>query len=491
MHPPLPKRIKYRMTDVESTGSYWHEKAQAVLKQKLKIRHNENVAKNVIMFIGDGMSIPTLTATRMYMGDEENELSFERFHHTALSKTYCVDAQTADSACSATAYLGGVKANIATIGVTAAVELNDCDEMVKKENHVHSIASWSQDVGKRTGIVTTSTVTDASPSGAYAHIANRLWQNDATVTEAGWNATKCRDIAYQLIKGKTGSKFNFILGGGSQMFLPIGHEDEAGSRGTRSDGRNLIEEWLKDKKNKEARYVWNRDQLLDVPEDVEYVFGLFSEGYMPYNLDRNTSSTPSLAEMTEAAIKVVSRGNGAKKGFFLFIEGGRIDHGHHAALAQKALDETVELSKAIEKALEMTNEDDTLIVVTADHAHTLSMSGYPERNNGIFDIAGTDTNGYGYLTLNYANGPGYKPNGHRVDSDDTNDKDYQFPGIYNLTSETHGADDVGIFANGPWAHLYSGVIEENTIPHIMAYASCVGPGLTACSKGNNVKSNEI
>lgn len=87
-----------------------------------------------------------------------------------VSQTYCVDSQTADSACSATAYLGGVKANIATIGVTAAVELNDCDEMIKEENHVHSIARWSQEVGKRTGIVTTSTVTDASPSGTRIFI---------------------------------------------------------------------------------------------------------------------------------------------------------------------------------------------------------------------------------------------------------------------------------------------------------------------------------
>lgn len=140
---------------------------------------------------------------------------------------------------------------------------------------------------------------------------------------------------------------------------------------------------------------------------------------MPYNLDRDTSATPSLAEMTEAAIKIVSKGNGAKNGFFLFIEGGRIDHGHHATLAHKALDETAELSKAIEKALQMTNEENTLIVVTSDHAHTMSMSGYPERNNGIFDIAGTDLEGHGYLTLNYANGPGYKPRGHHVDKDDT------------------------------------------------------------------------
>lgn len=110
--------------------------------------------------------------------------------------------------------------------------------------------------------------------GTYAHIANRLWQNDTAVTEAGHNATRCRDIAHQLIKGKTGSNFNVILGGGREMFLPIGGENEAGTDGTRSDGRNLIKEWLEDKKDKKARYAWNRDQLLGVPNDTDYVLGM-------------------------------------------------------------------------------------------------------------------------------------------------------------------------------------------------------------------------
>ncbi|KAJ8956590.1 hypothetical protein NQ314_006676 [Rhamnusium bicolor] len=60
-------------------------------------------------------------------------------------------------------------------------------------------------------------------------------------------------------------------------------------------------------------------------------------------------------------------------------------------------------------------------------------------------------------------------------------KDFRFPAVSKLSSETHGGDDVGIFARGPWAHLYSGVLEQHTIPHIMAYASCVGEGRTACS----------
>ncbi|KAJ8936806.1 hypothetical protein NQ318_003051 [Aromia moschata] len=469
MHPLPRKRVADRLhVDVnEDKASYWQQHAQHTLREKVRQRLNTNIAKNVIFFLGDGMSIPTLAATRMYLGDENEQLYFERFPYTALSKTYCVDSQVADSACSATAYLGGVKCNIATIGVTAAVELNDCEGMSKQENHVLSIAKWSQDAGKRTGLVTTSTVTDASPAGTYGHTANRRWQDDTTILEDGENVTKCNDLAYQLIKNDVGRKFHVILGGGSQVFLPNGTSDKLGSKGTRSDGVNLIEDWLYDKKanGDNARYIWNRTGLGELDKDTNYVLGLFSESYMPFNLDRNTTLTPSLEEMTEAAIKIA----------------GRIDQAHHAALAKKAMDETSELSKAVKKAVELTNEEETLIVVTADHAHTLSIAGYPERNNDILGSPGDDEEGNVRLTLSYANGPGYRDSGHDYSKDDTSNKEYQFPGLFNLSSETHGGDDVAIFANGPWAHLYAGVLEENVIPHIMAYASCVGKGLTACS----------
>ncbi|KAJ8986186.1 hypothetical protein NQ317_005660 [Molorchus minor] len=472
------KKIKSRWQFLinEDKASYWRQKAQNVLRRKLSYRSNTNIAKNVILFLGDGMSIPTLAATRVYMGDENVELSFEKFPHTALSKTYCVDSQVADSACSATAYLGGVKGNIATIGVTATVELDDCDGMANTENHVSSILKWSQEAGKRTGIVTTSSVTDASPTATYGHTANRLWQDDTTILAAGVDVTKCRDIAYQLIKGNVGKQFNIILGGGSRVFMPNGTRDRLGSVGTRSDRVNLVKEWLKDKKSQgsDAEFIWNRDQLVNLSEDTEHVLGLFSDNYMPYNLDRNRTLTPSLTEMTEAAIKIARKGKGAKNGYFLFIEGGRIDQAHHQALAKKALEETAEFSRAITKAQELTNEKDTLIVVTADHAHTLAIAGYPERNNDIFGSPGNDEQGRTRLTLTYANGPGHKECGHDFSKDNTADKEFPFPGVYNLTSETHGGDDVAIFAKGPWSHLYSGVMEENVIPHIMAYASCVG-----------------
>lgn len=129
---------------------------------------------------------------------------------------------------------------------------------------------------------------------------------------------------------------------------------------------------------------------------------------MSFNTDRNPTKEPSLQEMTESAIRILEKGD---KGYFLFVEGGRIDMAHHKTLAHKALDETAEFSKAVQKAVEMTNEEDTLIVVTSDHAHTMSYAGYAQRGSEVFGYAGSAGDSKLYTILSYANGPGYKPLG--------------------------------------------------------------------------------
>ncbi|GLV40785.1 Alkaline phosphatase 1 [Carabus blaptoides fortunei] len=475
----------------ENTAAYWNNVAKVTLKAQLNKKMIENRAKNVILFLGDGMSIPTLTATRLYQtqklgrtSGEESRLSFEEFPFIGLSKTYCVDRQVADSACSATAYLCGVKANEGTIGVTAEVARDECTSMNNQSNHVDSVARWSQLAGKATGIVTTTRITHASPSGAYAHTAERDWESDADVEKAGMNATECLDIATQLIFGETGRNFNVILGGGRRKFIPKDQNDEENKKGDRSDGINLIEEWqkLKAANNVRAEYVWHKKQLLCLNPETEYVLGLFENDHLQYNLDADPETEPTLTELTEAAIEVLSKN---PKGYFLFVEGGRIDHAHHDTKAQKALDETVQFSDAIRRAREITNLEDTLIIVTSDHAHTMSLSGYPERGNNILGIGGQARDKLPYSTLSYANGPGFhKPDvdgsRHNISNDNMGDKNYEFPSLAPLNSETHGGDDVGIFASGPWAHLLVGVLEQNVIAHVIAYASCVGSGMTAC-----------
>ncbi|XP_066139870.1 membrane-bound alkaline phosphatase-like [Euwallacea fornicatus] len=466
----------------EKTKEYWKNSALRAIAERLGYRLNFNTAKNVILFLGDGMSIPTVAATRVYLGGEEKSLSFEEFPFTGLSKTYCVDHQTADSACSATAYLGGVKANLGTIGVTAAVNLKNCTAMNQKQNQVDSLARLFQLKGKRTGLVTTTRVTHASPAAIYAHTAERHWETDTDVMHLHGDIRECEDIAHQLIFRETGQGLNVILGGGRMNLLPKETVDEQGNKGFRSDGLNLIEGWkkLRESRNQSYEYVWNREQLLNVKDSTDYLLGLFQPGHMWYNIERDPDIQPSLAEMTEAAIRVLTKDDSS--GYFLFVEGGRIDTAHHYSWAHKALDETAEFSKAVEKAVSMTKEQDTLIVVTSDHAHTMSYAGYAARGSDVFGYAGLGKDNNPYTILNYANGPGYTPvlrNGQRYvpTLEEMNEVEYQWPAAAPREKETHGADDVSIYAKGPWAHLFTGVMEENVIPYLITLAACVSPDI--------------
>ena len=119
---------------------------------------------------------------------------------------------------------------------------------------------------------------------------------------------------------------------------------------------------------------------------VDYLLGLFSPGHMPYALERDhgPNGTPSLQNMTSQAIKFLSRN---QMGYVLMVEGGRIDHAHHANYAQLALHETAELDDAVAYAARNTDPADTLIIVTADHSHSFTINGYPGRGN---DILGTE-----------------------------------------------------------------------------------------------------
>lgn len=480
--------VYFQSPDDERNTKYWNNVAQDILKTQLnKNRLNTNIAKNIILFLGDGMSIPTLTAARIALGGEEQKLSFEKYPYVGLSKTYCANTQVADSACSATAYLGGVKGNYATIGVTANVKLNDCAAENDTSNHVHSIARWAQNMGMATGLITTTQVTHASPAGVYAHTANRNWESDARLIRDGGDPAYCTDIAKQLIQNPVGHNLKVIMGGGRQELLPDSVLDSFGHRGKRKDGKNLIDQWKQDHADYSAAYIETRDQLLELPTDTEYVLGLFNYTHLPFHVDADNVTTPTLTEMVSKALDIFQRNY---QRYFLFVEGGRIDHGHHSTQAIKAIDETVEFQKAIDMARTRTNEEDTLIVVTADHSHTMSVAGYSSRKNNIFGINNGQYAGdkLPYATLSYANGPGYdrnmRPNqGRRKNLLEVNmaDKDYKFPSGVPLDSETHGGDDVAVFASGPWAHLFSGAYEQNFIPHAMGYAACIGDGLTACS----------
>jgi alkaline phosphatase len=265
--------------------------------------------------------------------------------------------------------------------------------------------------------------------------------------------------------------------------------DEEGNPGHGMDGKNLIEDW-KNLPGGKRTYLWNKKQLtqLDVANS-DHVMGLFGTNHCSYQLDINDEGLedekPSLADMVDKAIDILSKNS---DWCFLFVEGGRIDLAHHDNLPKYSLEETVQFTRAIEVATKKLDSADTLFVVTADHSHALSYAGYAKRGNDILsttdDVAEDNMK---YMTLSYGNGQGYygnfnQTNGQRVDPESfvKSSKVLKYPGTVPLVDETHGGDDVVIYALGPYAHLFQGTIEQNIIPHIMAYAACIGDGITAC-----------
>ncbi|XP_034110372.1 membrane-bound alkaline phosphatase-like [Drosophila albomicans] len=474
----------------EKDPQFWYNLAYEELAKRLELpQPNAKKAKNIIFFLGDGMSLSTVAAARILKGQrqgntgEESSLSFERFSHSGLSRTYCSNAQVPDSACTATAYLCGVKTNIVEIGVSAAVDYNNCTASQDPVNRLTSIAEWAQNAGKSTGIVTTTTLTHASPSGAYAKTANRLWECDTDVASYGVDPTQCIDMATQLVTQVPGKNFEVMFGGGFGKFVPSTIQDLHGNPGERSDGVNLLSKWQA--QHPGGVLVSNRKQLLSVDTtSVSSIIGLFQSQLMKFHLEADETYQPTLSELTEVTIKKLSQN---KNGYFAFIEGGLIDYGNHYNKAGYALDEALEFEKAIQLAREMTDIEDTLIVVTSDHGHTLTIAGYPGRGTPILGLNhhDTDVNGVKYSVLNYAVGPNnyLDSEGNRIDlSDQIGGNDFVFPSYITQAQGTHSGDDVGIFASGPQSHLFTGVMQQSTIPHLMAYAACIGSGPKVCDE---------
>jgi alkaline phosphatase len=494
----------------------WFNAGRQTVIDAQQLHPNSKRAKNVILFVGDGMGISTITASRIYDGQqkgghgEENSLSFEKLPYLALSKTYSVDEQTADSAPTMTAIVTGVKTIGHSISVNQLVAHSEPNAEKVNANKLATILEQAKQRGLSAGVVSTARITHATPAATYAHTANRDWEGDSDLPDGATVA----DIATQLVDFNINGGIDVALGGGRTRFIPQSATDpEYGIAGKRKDGRDLTADWLS--KHSNARYVWNKAQFDAIdPKTTDHLLGLFEPSHVHYEADRiahDKAGEPSLTEMTAKAIDILKKNH---KGYFLMVEGGRIDHAHHAGNAYRALTETQQLAAAVEAALNKTNPDDTLIIVTADHSHTFTIGGYPQRGNPILGLTqgvgatspNLDMLGLPYTTLNYANGTGYtgKSNvqeagsksfttpttaawesgseGHNPKSFSpatgrpllkdmqVQGSDYLQEAVIPLGAETHGAEDVAIFAGGPKAHLFHGVIEQNVIYHVMAEA---------------------
>ncbi len=469
----------------------WFTAGQATVQRNLELRNqaSNGVAKNIILFIGDGMGISTVTAARIHEGQlrgetgEENSLSFEEFPNVALSKTYNTDAQVADSAGTMSAMATGVKTKAGVISVSQNVMRGDCSSQAG--NQVLTFLERAEMRGLATGVVTTARLTHATPAANYAHIMDRDFEDDGDA-ERFSNPGDCPDIARQLIEFESkvfGSDgLEVAMGGGRLAFIPNNQNDpEHNLNGNRLDGRNLPQEWVGLAPN--SHYVWNKEQFDDIdPAATDHLLALFEPSHMKYEHDRpeDEAGEPSLSEMTAKAIDILSKN---ENGYYLTVESGRIDHAHHETNPFRALADTVEFSNAIRTASGMVDLSETLIIVTADHSHVFTIAGYPRRGNpilgksvGIYSRGEPSLadDGLPYTTLGYANGPG-NDDGSVGRSDlsavDTTAPDYQPQVTVPLSSETHGGEDVAIYAVGPGSDLIRGVMEQNVIFHVMMEAS--------------------
>lgn len=287
-------------------------------------------ARNVILMVGDGMGVDIISITRYYslsvLGRDLYMTEVANDGFTGFVSTHSLDFLVTDSAAAGTALATGFKTNNGMVSV------------LPSGLTLKTVLEKAQELGKSVGLVTTTRITHATPAAFASHVPNRNMENE---------------IAVQLIEHKV----DVLLGGGLRHFIPMEAE---GSK--RKDSRDLVRE----ARDMGYTFVRSRSELMKVdPSRTSLLLGLFSMSHMAYEIDRHTTDQPSLAEMTRKAIEILSQN---EKGFFLMVEGGRIDHANHANDIAAAIMDTLAFDEAVKVAFEFAKKyGNTLLIITADH----------------------------------------------------------------------------------------------------------------------------
>lgn len=437
--------------------------------------HAAGEAKNIIFFLGDGMGPSTVTAARIFKYGEDGSLTMDRLERTARIKTYSKDAQTTDSAPSMAAYMTGVKMNNEVVSMSADsiatspakdangnLGINNCAS--GNGSAAVTILELAKAKGKAAGAITTTELTHATPAATFAHICNR-------------NAQYA--IAAQVVPGGAGYNtalldgVDVLMGGGRNHFTAF---DPVSNKAGRADGRNLLTELAA----KGYTVAGTKAEMAAAPAGKKFIGLYSSRSHLEYELDRSASppvgegaNQPSLAEMTVKAMDLLSTNT---NGYFLMVEGGRIDHALHGTNAKRALVDTIAFDDAIKAALDKARLNDptlanTLIVVTADHDHTLAFNGYSKRGNPILDITrdyktgqpSKDADGNTYTTLVFGNGPNRPPVRGNLSSTTVLADDYLQETSVRLSSETHGGGDVKLLATGAGSKAFKGTLDNTSV----------------------------
>jgi alkaline phosphatase len=464
----------------------------------------ERVARNVILFIADGMSIPMLTAARaargMAQGRPTNRLTADSARFIGLASTSSIDSLMADSANTASSLNTG---HIGSVNATGTY--SDTSPDLLDDPRVETLGSMiSRVLGMSVGVVTTTDLSDATPAAVWAHGRNRSDLNRNTY----------------LVQALEGGYIDVLMGGGARRMIP---QTVEGSR--RADDRNLFEEY-------EAAgftVATTATELRDVMSagGVERLLGVFHPSDLNVWLDRNVytdnlrglTDQPGLVEMTLAALEVLNQN---ENGFYLMVEGGSVDKQMHPLDQERALSDLIETDQAVAAAAAWAAENapDTLIIFTADHAHGYEVYGTVDvaRFNAANDDLGRRAaiavyNAAGYPDYPDADGDGFpewedasrvfaglvnnypehtedfqvsrvprvpaiaNADGIFVDNPDDDPNGILRSGTLDPRASTgvHTLQDLPVFAWGPGAERVSGVYHQRELFFIMAAALGLNP----------------
>lgn len=459
-------------------GSNERSASYTVTNEKSKKR-----AKNVILFVGDGMSLQARQIARILSkgiteGRYNDLLNMEKMDNVAVVTTSGYDAIVTDSANSASAYATGHKSVVNAMGVYENCTKDPFDDP-KVENIIELVKRTR---GMATGIVSTSNITDATPAAMVSHTRRRAEQNF---------------IAQTMLEDK--HRPDVILGGGSRHFIPM---DVPGSK--RKDNVDVIKSF----EDLGYSFSGTKTELENTPQSADKLLGLYQLDNMNVYIDRAViknpkvlkgfNDQPGLVEMTEKAIDTLSKND---NGFFLMVEGACVDKQLHVLDWQRAAYDNIELDKAVGAAQKFAAQNnDTLIIVVADHAHGASITGTYHELDGktgreaVRTYADSkwptfeDADGDGYpdnpdpavtLAVQFANHPDcnidYRfkdvptppaimgKDGKAIANPLTKGEFYAGNIPAKADQEVHAADDVILTAQGPGADYFKGTMDNTEV----------------------------
>ncbi|USK33190.1 alkaline phosphatase [Bacillus sp. F19] len=391
--------------------------------------HNNGKVKNVIFMVPDGFSASYATNYRWFKGEE----SIMDSMLVGMHRTYSANSEVTDSAAAGTAMATGVKTNNGMISTSP-----DGKEL-------KTILEASEEAGKASGLVATSTITHATPAVFASHVASRV--NEA-------------DIAPQLLENEV----DVILGGGKKYF-PDSLLNEA-----KEEGYKFVDD------SKKLANAGKTDKLI----------GLFAEEGMAPELDRDEMNQPSLAEMTEKSLDVLKKD---KDGFFLMVEGSQIDWAGHDQDAAWAMKDSEAFEDALAEVLEFAKKDkNTLVVVAGDHdTGGMSVGGYSKGDAKLEVLRNVTATGdfmVSKLNADRSNAKEVVKQYANIDLTDAENQKIKAASMPDIaineviseralvgwSSTNHTGTDVPLYAFGPGSNLFGGLHNNTDLPQLMAKA---------------------